>query len=65
MTNKELLDSIEVWAERASNALAATNIPMPPKLHVMGLTESLAGTLREMCTVLKANGREVPIGEDE
>jgi len=61
MTDKELLDSIEVWAERASCALSATQIPMPPQLHVMGLTESLRGTLQEMCQVLESNGRDCPL----
>jgi hypothetical protein len=58
MTKDELLDGIEQWAERASNALAATEIPMPPQLHVLGLSESLRGTLREMCITLGRNGRD-------
>lgn len=63
--NDALLDCIEEWAERLANADAATQIPLPPAMHVDGLTSSIRLTLREMCEVLRAEGREVPLWEDK
>ena len=54
----ELLFLVAHWAERLSNCKAATAIPMPAHLHV-------DLTLMEMCAVLRNNGREVPLGEDD
>ena len=64
MTNEDVLDCIEQWAERLSNCQAATAIPMPAELHVQGQSHSISLTLREMCAVLKTAGREVPLGEE-
>lgn len=63
--NDALLDCIEEWAERLANADAATQIPLPPAMHVEGLTSSIRLTLREMCEVLRAEKREVPLWEDK
>lgn len=63
MKQDELLDCIEQWAERMSNAKAATMIPVPPQIHVQGLVSSLSITLNEMFAVLKQNEREIPMGE--
>lgn len=65
MTHDDALDCIEQWAERLANADAATQLPLPPAIHVEGLTSSLRLTLREMCAVLRLNGREVPLGADD
>ena len=61
----ELLSCIEDWAERLSACKAATQIPMPAHLHVEGQSHSINLTLMEMCAVLKNNGRDVPLGEDD
>jgi hypothetical protein len=67
MTDKtdELLGCIEDWAERLSNCKAAAAMPLPAEIHVQGQSHSINLTLSEMCAVLKNNGRDVPLGEDD